>query len=146
MRLTHDPLSAQFAEWLLDIGRGSTVDANTGCGSISIPHEMVCADQDDLIRSLYGSTPLLAPPAPQYFYERVLLAPLNDDVRKLNSEIIHLFPGEMRVYTSADTQVTEPGTQHSPNIVPVEFLNSLNASELPLTNLKLKCGCPIILL
>ena len=146
MRLTHDPLSAQFAEWLLDIGRGSTVDANTGCGSILILYEMVCADQNDLIRSLYGLTPLLAPPAPQYFYERVLLAPLNDDVQKLNSEIIHLFPGEMHVYSSADTQVVELGTQQSPNIIPVEFLNSLNASGLPLTNLKLKRGCPIILL
>jgi hypothetical protein len=40
----------------------------------------------------------------------------------------------------------ESGTQHSLNMVPVEFLNSLNASGLPLANLKLKLGCPIILL
>jgi len=36
--------------------------------------------------------------------------------------------------------------QHSPNVVPVEFLNSLNASGLPLANIELKTGCPIILL
>ena len=50
------------------------------------------------------------------------------------------------MYASADTQVIEPGMQHSPNVVPVEFLNSLNASGLPLANLELKSGCPIILL
>jgi hypothetical protein len=146
MRLNRDPLSRQFAQWLLQIGHGTTVDTDKGSGSICIPPELVCTDEDQLIQSLYGSNPPPTPPAPQYFYERVLLAPLNEDVRKLNSKIIHLFPGQIRTYTSADTQVVEPGTQHSPNIVPVEFLHSLNASGLPLANLELKCGCPIILL
>jgi hypothetical protein len=107
---------------------------------------MRCTNEEDLIRSLYGSTPHTSTPPPQYFYNRVLLAPLNEDIRKLHLHILRLFPGATRTYTSADIQVLEPGMQHSPNVVPVEFLNSLNASGLPLANVELKIGCPIILL
>jgi ATP-dependent DNA helicase PIF1 len=131
---------------LLGLGHGDTVDANTASGSITLPPNIVCTDQADLIRFLYGTTPHESTPLPQYFYDRVLLAPLNDDVRKLNLHILHLFPGTVCTYISADTQVIEVGMQHFPNMVPVEFLNSLNASGLPLAKLKLKPGSPIILL
>ncbi len=146
MCLNHNSTERDFAQWLLSLGHGSTVDANTGTGSISIPSDMVCEDEDSLIHSLYGSMPYTLTPSPQYFYDRVLLTPLNDDVRKLNTHILHLFPGLSRTYTSADTQVIEPGTQHHPNMLPVEFLNSLNASGLPVANLKLKAGYSVILL
>ena len=146
MRLNHDPLSEQFAHWLLDVGRGTTVDANTGSGCISIPHNMICTDRDDLIRSLYGMLQHTSFPAPEYFYSRVLLMPLNDDVCKLNAHILRLFPGDVRTFPSADTQVIERGAEHSANVVPVECLNSLNVSGLPIANLELKQGCPIILL
>ena len=146
MRLNNDPLSEEFARWLLDVGRGATVDANTGSGSITIPRTMICANQDDLIHSLYGTFQHGTIPAPEWFYSRVLLTPLNDDVRKLNAHILRLFPGDVRAFPSADTQVIERGAEHSANVVPVEFLNSLNASGLPIANLELKQGCPIILL
>ena len=146
MRLNHNPQCTEFAQWLLKLGHGNTVDTNMGSGSISLPPNVVCSDQDHLIRFLYGTMPHTLTPSPQYFYDRVLLAPLNDNVQKLNSHILHLFPGIACTYISADTQVIEPGTQHSPNVVPIEFLNSLNASGLPLANLELKPGCPIILL
>ena len=146
MHLNNDPLSEQFARWLLDVGRGAMVDANTGSGSISIPNNMICIDQDDLIRSLYGKSQHISIPAPEYFYSCVLLMPLNDNVCKLNAHILWLFPGHVRTFLSADIQVIEQGAEHSANIVPVEFLNSLNASGLPIANLELKQGCPIILL
>ena len=146
MRLNHNPLERQFAHWLLELSRGSTIDMNTGSGSVAVPRNMVCMDQDDLIRSLYGRNCQESTPPLQYFYDRVLLAPLNDDVQKLNAHILQLFPGLAHTYVSADTQVVKPGMQHSINQVPVEFLHSLNTSRLPLANLDLKLGCPIILL
>jgi hypothetical protein len=146
MHLNNNPLSEQFACWLLDVGRGATVDANTGSGSISIPHNMICTDQDNLIHSLYGKSQHTSIPAPEYFYSRVLLMPLNDDIHKLNAHILQLFPGDVHTFPSADIQVIEWGAEHSANVVPVEFLNSLNASGLPIANLELKQGCPIILL
>jgi hypothetical protein len=107
---------------------------------------MICTDQDNLIHSLYEKSQHTSIPALEYFYSRVLLTPLNDDVRKLNAHILWLFPGDIRTFPSADIQVIEQGAEHSENVVPVEFLNSLNASGLPIANLKLKQGCPIILL
>jgi hypothetical protein len=107
MRLNNDPLSKEFAHWLLDVGHGATVDANTSRGSISIPQTMICANQDNLIYSLYGTSQHTTIPAPQYFYSRVLLMPLNNDVHKLNAHILRLFPGDVRAFPSADTQVIE---------------------------------------
>jgi hypothetical protein len=146
MQLNNDPLSEEFAHWLLDVGRGATVDANTGRRSISIPQTMIYANQDDLICLLYGTSQHTTIPAPQYFYSHVLLMPLNDNVHKLNAHILQLFPSDVCAFPSADTQVIEQGAEHSTNVVPVEFLNSLNASGLPIANLELKQGCPIILL
>jgi hypothetical protein len=146
MRLNHNHQERQFAQWLLDVGHGSTVNIGTGSGPITIPHNMLCTDEHALITFLYSKTQHTTIPSPTFFYDRVLLAPLNDDIRKLNSRILHLFPGDTRTYTSADSQVIEPGTQHYPNVLPVEFLNSLNASGLPPSNLELKLGCPIIIL
>jgi len=146
MRLNHDRQQNQFAHWLLQLGHGSTVDMNTGSASIYLPPNIICKTQADLICFLYGTTPYVSMLSPQYFYERVLLAPLNDDDHKLNMHILNLFPGHLHTYSSANTQVIEAGTQHSPNLMPVEFLNSLNSSGLPLAHLELKLGCPIILL
>jgi len=146
MRLNHNPQQNQFAHWLLQLGHGSTVDMNTGSASIYLPPNIICKTQANLICFLYGTTPHASMPSPQYFYERVLLAPLNNNVHKLNMHILNLFPGHPHTYSSADMQVIEAGTQHSPNLMPVEFLNSLNSSGLPLTHLELKPKCPIILL
>ncbi len=107
---------------------------------------MICANQDDLIQSLYGTSWHMSTPALEYFYSRVLLAPLNNNVHKLNAHILRLFPGDVCTFPCADTQVIERGAEHSANVVPVEFLNSLNASGLPVATLELKQGCPIILL
>ena len=60
--------------------------------------------------------------------------------------ILKFFPGHPYIYSSANTQVIEAGTQHSPNLMLVEFLNSLNSLGLLLAHLELKLGCPIILL
>ena len=51
------------------------------------------------------------------------------------------FPGEQSIHMSVDKVNTD--TTHT---YPVEFLNSLNASGLPLAHLALKPGCPLMLL
>ncbi len=49
MCLNRDPEQREFTQWLLEVGCGMTVDANTRSGLLSIPQSMVCANQDDLI-------------------------------------------------------------------------------------------------
>ena len=85
-------------------------------------------------------------PPPEYFRNRALLAARNKDIRELNTSILHDLPGEERSYYSADTySIDSPSAEQNPNI-PMEFLHSLNPSGLPLAHLRLKTGCPIILL
>jgi hypothetical protein len=108
---------------------------------------MRCTSEINLITSVYdnlndhGSVP----PAP-FFHDRAILAPRNDDICSLNSAILTCLPGIKQIYNSADSySIESPSEDDNPNI-PVEFLHTLNASGLPVAELHLKIGCPIILL
>ena len=71
-----------------------------------------------------------------FWYQR------NVDVAELNDLVLNQFPGDVQEFRSAD-QVDD--LEHR-NRYPTEPLNSLNPSELPPHTLKLKVGCPVILL
>ncbi|KAJ6490982.1 hypothetical protein C8R45DRAFT_826093, partial [Mycena sanguinolenta] len=53
----------------------------------------------NFIYSDVGSTP---PPPPDYFLNRMILAPRNSDVNDMNSEILGRMAGDARTYFSAD--------------------------------------------
>nr|GEU50657.1 ATP-dependent DNA helicase PIF1-like [Tanacetum cinerariifolium] len=72
---------------------------------------------------------------------RAILSTKNEHVDSINNELIDRFPGEEKVYYSFDE--AEDDTH---NYYPLEFLNSFNVSGLPPHCLRLKIGCPIILL
>ena len=53
-----------------------------------------------------------------------------------------LFPGESRIYSSADSiQGAEDGAQY-----PIEYINSINTGGLPPSQLEVKRGVPLMLL
>jgi ATP-dependent exoDNAse (exonuclease V) alpha subunit len=62
----------------------------------------------------------------------------------LNHKILGGFPGEEKVYQSADSVNADQGGDVM--MYPVEYLNSINASGLPLAKLTLKIGCPVMVL
>jgi ATP-dependent DNA helicase PIF1 len=72
---------------------------------------------------------------------RAILSTKNEYVDMINSNMIEIFPGEEHVYYSFDS--VEDDTN---NNYPIEFLNTLNPGGLLPHLLKLKVGCPIILL
>ncbi|GJY56317.1 ATP-dependent DNA helicase PIF1-like protein [Tanacetum coccineum] len=72
---------------------------------------------------------------------RAILSTKNEHVDSINNELINRFPGEEKVYYSFDE--AEDDTH---NFYPLEFSNSLNVTGLPPHCLRLKVGCPIILL
>ena len=82
----------------------------------------------------------------QYFLERTILCCKNDDVDEMNAAILEKMPGREKVLRSADTidLADEPQDDYQP--YPMEYLNSLTASGLPLSRLALKVGCPVMLL
>ena len=64
-----------------------------------------------------------------------ILAPLNKDVSKINSDIIERIPGNVKSYQSFDSvkDQVEGALQFTP-----QFLNSVDIADLPPHELKLK--------
>src|SRR5258708_39030682 len=102
------------------------------------------AGLEDLIRVIYPNISSLNLPD-QYFSEHIILAPCNPDVHSINEHILGKYPGEEKIHYSADSAEDEEGADH-PEPIPVEYLNYINASGLPLSKLVLKVASPIILL
>jgi hypothetical protein len=148
MRIQIDANSHAFTQWLLDVGHGRPTPPQNSSSSITIPNYMCCNSENNLITSIYGSMNDRAQvPPPHFFAERAILAARNNDIRSLNSTILAQFPGDERTYFSADSYSLEgPAAEENYTNIPVEFLHTLNASGLPIAELRLKVGCPIILL
>nr|GEY21461.1 hypothetical protein [Tanacetum cinerariifolium] len=72
---------------------------------------------------------------------RAILSTKNEHVDNINDMLIDRFPGEDKVYYSFDE--AEDDTH---NYYPLKFLNSRNVSRFPPHHLRLKIGCPIIIL
>jgi len=79
--------------------------------------------------------------------DRTILSAKNDDVDKINDAILdQIYPDhEKHVMLSADSVNLDNNTVEN-QVYPIEFLNSLKASGLPLSKLILKTGCPLMLL
>ncbi|KAL6856293.1 hypothetical protein ACP4OV_019095 [Aristida adscensionis] len=141
MRAKSDPW---FAEYLLRIGGGT--EAMNDDGDVHLPDEICLlytgedSDLDTLIDCIF---PRLNENMEDtnYITSRAILATRNDWVDIINMKMIQRFQGDEMVYHSFDTAVDDPH-----NYYPSEFLNSLSPNGLPPHVLKLKIGCPVILL
>ncbi|PWZ33301.1 ATP-dependent DNA helicase PIF1 [Zea mays] len=141
MRAKNDPW---FAEYLLRVGNG-TEDTNSD-GDICLPDE-VCvpysgsdSDLDNLIDFVFPNLNENMSDS-TYITSRAILSTRNDWVDMINAKMIERFQGEHMVYHSFDSAMDDPH-----NYYPPEFLNTLTPNGLPPHVLKLKIGCPVILL
>jgi ATP-dependent DNA helicase PIF1 len=139
MHLDRTPESDAFAQWLLKVGAGSDLSPDK---SIDLPNNMRLPQNDiqNLVDIIYPGIDH-GHMSDQFFLERTILSPKNDAVDQLNHNILHRFPGEESIRVSVDKVNND-----NSHIYPIEFLNSLNASGLPLAHLALKPGCPLMLL
>ena len=147
MRLSNnqDPAVAQFAQFQLDLGSGKNLPAD---GNVNMPRDLYLhgATIQPLIQHIYPTIQSNPHPAPAYFINHMLLAPRNEDVHVINHKIIDMFhasPTETRVYQSADSAIIRDSESDQ---IPVEFLNAINISGLPVSKITLKVGCPVMLL
>ena len=102
---------------------------------------------NSLIKSIYPAIDSTPPPPPEYFLNRMILAPRNVDVGEINQEILDRMAGDSRQYISADEIIREPGADpRNDEPIPIKFLRSVSSSSLPPGELNLKVGCPVILL
>jgi hypothetical protein len=143
MHLGQDPESDAFAAWLLQIGAGRGLAADS---TVSLSHHMKCLENSpqSLTNALYSDllNPNRLDPLPDsYFLDRTILSAKNADVDNINSSILESFPGDKKVFTSADSV-----TERDYDYIPIEFLHTLTPSGFPLHELELKKGVPLMLL
>ncbi|XP_021971453.1 ATP-dependent DNA helicase pif1-like [Helianthus annuus] len=157
MRLTvgngmHDVEQRQiFAQWLLDLGEGKLGGCNDGDAIIDIPDELLIMDSADPISSLihFVYPSILANYQNSGFYqERAILAPTNEVVDKINSQLLLMFPGDCKEYLSSDsiceTKNLQDGFDQS--LYSPDVLNGLKISGVPNHKLVLKVGVPVMLM
>lgn len=145
---------ASFSKWVLDVGDGKIKATSKEDEEepmwIDIPEELQLSDDENpivaLIQEIYPMF-LENHMDPKYLQQRAILAPKNETVDHINSHIQALIPGEEVVYKSADRvcRSTTAG-QNLEALYPIEFLNTLKFPGVPNHEIRLKVGCPIILL
>ncbi|XP_077237222.1 uncharacterized protein LOC143878892 [Tasmannia lanceolata] len=142
-----------FANWLLDIGNGSSptisIDNHSEADWIRIPDDMLIDTYDNgiiqLITIIYPDF-LSRLHEDNYLEQRAILATKNDDVDYVNTLMLQMLPGDIRTYLSADSAVNKSNDASTELLTTPEYLNSLNFSGKPKHCLELKVGVPVILL
>ncbi|CAA7015018.1 unnamed protein product, partial [Microthlaspi erraticum] len=141
----------EFSEWILDVGNGRIAEPNDGEAEIEIPEEFLIMDEEEPIesisRKIYGSSEALQDNTdPNFFQGRAILCPTNEDVDKINQHMLDKLNGEERIYLSCDTLDPSDSSAMNDEALSTEFLNSIRVAGLPNHSLRLKVGCPVMLL
>jgi ATP-dependent DNA helicase PIF1 len=135
-----------FAQWQLDVGHGHLTAAD---GTIELPPTFRLSENSlpALINYIYPGIDQHALPDGQYFSSHAILSSHNSDVDEINQDILNRFPGEESTFHSADALLNNnPDSAQGELMYPVEYLNSINCSGLPLVKLKPKLDCPVMVL
>jgi ATP-dependent exoDNAse (exonuclease V) alpha subunit len=144
MRLEATREDRDFAKWLLEVGEGLHTEPD---GTITLPASVRCRNNtiQQLIQHVFPNLNQQQPD--DYFGERAILTSRNADVRELNDLLLDMFPGEERIYLSADSIKSDSADEGDLNTeIPPEVLASIDSASLPLAKLKLKVGAPVMLL
>jgi len=123
MCLGHSEADNQYAQWLLEIGAGSTMDNNE---IIQVSQSMVCANLNALINRIYLGIGNSRAQDNQYLLDRIILCPRNDEVYDINEAILQQFNpnAEVHILRSMNSVSEEDRIHH---VYPAEFLQQLNA-------------------
>ncbi|XP_019099860.1 PREDICTED: ATP-dependent DNA helicase PIF1-like [Camelina sativa] len=140
---------ADFSKWILDIGDGMINEPNDGEALIEIPEDLLLTECNDpievIVSEVYGKS-IADPKKADFFQERAILCPTNDDVDQVNQHMLNRLEGEERIYLSSDSICPSDVNSKDDSIFSPEFLNSIKASGLPNHSLRLKVGAPVMLL
>ncbi|XP_021953692.1 ATP-dependent DNA helicase PIF1-like [Folsomia candida] len=143
LKLSNNVRSADpaYSEWLIKLGNGElTNDDGLDENMICIPEDMLSSD--NIVWDLFGDS--LNATSVEAFIKTAILCPTNNDVDKINDQILKILEGESKTYLSCDSLMSEQAEDH--NDYNMEFLNSLSPSGLPPHELSLKKGAIVMLL
>ncbi|KAI3690709.1 hypothetical protein L2E82_48914 [Cichorium intybus] len=141
MRALSDPW---FSNFLLRVGDGDEEVVDESFiripDDMAIPYSDKVKSMDALIDAIFPSLQTNGADS-GYIISRAILSTKNESVNEINDQLINRFIGDEKIYYSFDEVEDDRNNFYS-----VEFLNSLSVSGLPPHYLRLKVGCPIILL
>ena len=129
---SEDPKESWLANWQLRVGDG--LEASDEEDRIVIPKGMF-KSLDEFskdVESTDGSTD---------FVSNVILCSTNKVVRSINQRMLRRLDGAEVVYKSVDSVTDDVASTY-----PTEYLNTIETTGLPLNQLRLKLGAPIMIL
>ncbi|CAJ0936430.1 unnamed protein product, partial [Ranitomeya imitator] len=139
-------IDPHYSSWLLQLGNGElSNEHNLGDDVIEIPPDMVCTGS--LIIEIFGDNLCIDVNDTESINTAVshaILCPKNEDVEKVNSQVMDLLIGDYTEYISDDS--IDPDEADDLDQYPLEFLNSLTPTGMPSHRLKLKIGTIVMLL
>lgn len=133
-----------FDEYLLKIGNRTGPIVKDGL--ICIPDDMIIYSNDNenpietIIKMIYPNLQNNTTNT-SFIVNRAILILLNDDIDKINAEVICEYPGKQKNYYSFNSVLNNVA-----NLYPIDYLNSLTPQGLPSHNLILKVDSSIMLL
>ncbi|CAM6111808.1 unnamed protein product [Calypogeia fissa] len=101
-----------YAGWLLQLGDDKLPKEGLVSNLTQVPQSMVVGDFnfDSLIHAIYSS---LENVNDQFFNDKVILAPTNEEALKINNSILERLAGEPHTFSSIDRVDQMIGTQQS---------------------------------
>lgn len=139
VHLSKDPTADTFSSTLIQIGNGEFEHSDS---QIQIPSTLCeLVDNFTALRDrIYPDLQTIETKTPEWFKERAILSPRNDNVTDINNSLLKTIHSPGRTYKSIDTVVHTEDTVN----YPVEFLNTLEPPGIPQHELHLKIGAPIM--
>ncbi|KAF8107764.1 hypothetical protein N665_0117s0035 [Sinapis alba] len=130
----------------LDVRDGNIGERNDGESLITIPDEFLILDVDDPIESISKSVyvdaiSLQQKKEPQFFQERTILCPTNEDVNMINQHMLDKLQGFIYDSIAASDRFSINDQVRTP-----DFLHIIKVLGLPNDSLRLKIGCHVMLL
>lgn len=144
MRVREGVHGAEFVDWVWNI-----LYSESQRYEVEIPryiHQLT--DVSSPIDRIYPQELMMrAGTDPTVFCGRCLLSSLNTTVTELHGMILGRLPGQIRVYQSTDTHVTDADVAETGlDEFPAEVLRNIDFPSLPPSQLSLKIGAPIMVL
>jgi len=128
------PHKQEFAQFLLDLGNGSLNDQSN---NIEIPLRCVADLNANIMKDTYEE--IIKHNQYRLAAKRAILSARNVDVDELNKQVVNLLDESTeRVYTSIDTTETTDDNNDINEAILTEYLNTLNPTNLPPYELRLR--------
>nr|XP_047141323.1 uncharacterized protein LOC100209718 [Hydra vulgaris] len=131
-------MGGDFRQILPVVKRGRPAEVIESCLKCSEHWQYVQSDNESIVEKIFGSAEKAG------YAKRAILTPTNVDSLAINEEVLHRLPGDVKTYLSSFSIDTDDLNEI--NNFPVEFLNSLTPSGMPVHCLKLKISAVIMLL